>query len=134
MDINVNLKITLEETPALLNCLAAFSESLQRVNAIINEPAPVAQSVAPAPAAPVPVQAPVQPAPAAPAQPAVPAAPARVYTLPELQAACAPLMDQGKLNELQQVVASFGVSSLLDIPAARYGELATKLRELGVRL
>ena len=132
MDINVNLKITLEETPALINCLAAFSESLQRVNAIINEPAPVAQPVAPAQA---PVQAPVvQPAPAAPAQTAVPAAPARVYTLPELQAACAPLMDQGKLNELQQVVASFGVSSLLDIPAARYGELATKLRELGARL
>lgn len=132
MDINVNLKITLEETPALLNCLAAFSESLQRVNASINEPAPVAQPVASAPA---PVQAPaVQPAPVAPAQTAVPAAPARVYTLPELQAACAPLMDQGKLNELQQVVASFGVSSLLDIPAARYGELATKLRELGARL
>lgn len=132
MDINVNLKITLEETPALINCLAAFSESLQRVNAIINEPAPVAQPVAPAQA---PVQAPVvQPAPAAPAQTAVPAAHARVYTLPELQAACAPLMDQGKLNELQQVVASFGVSSLLDIPAARYGELATKLRELGARL
>lgn len=132
MDINVNLKITLEETPALINCLAAFSESLQRVNAIINEPAPVAQPVAPAQA---PVQAPVvQPTPAAPAQTAVPAAPARVYTLPELQAACAPLMDQGKLTELQQVVASFGVSSLLDIPAARYGELATKLRELGARL
>ena len=132
MDINVNLKITLEETPALLNCLAAFSESLHRVKAIINEPAPIAQ---PAPAAPAPVQAPaVQPAPVAPAQPAIPAAPARVYTLPELQAACAPLMDQGKLTELQQVVASFGVSSLLDIPAARYGELATKLRELGARL
>lgn len=77
MDINVNLKITLEETPALINCLAAFSESLQRVNAIINEPA--AQPVAPAPAAPAPVQVPaVQPAPAAPAQPAVPVAPARV--------------------------------------------------------
>ena len=43
-------------------------------------------------------------------------------------------MDQGKPTELQQVVASFGVSSLLDIPAARYGELATKLRELGARL
>lgn len=133
MDINVNLKITLEETPALLNCLAAFSESLQRVNAFVNEP--IAQPIAPAPAAPAPVQAPAaQPAPAAPAQTAVPAAPARVYTLPELQAACAPLMDQGKLTELQQVVASFGVNSLLDIPEARYGELATKLRELGARL
>lgn len=111
MDINVNLKVTFDETPALLNCLTALTESLQRICAVTAEPA-------------APVTAP----------PAVPAAPARVYTLPELQAACAPLMDQGKLNELQQVVASFGVTNLLDIPEARYGELATKLRELGARL
>lgn len=131
MDINVNLKVTFDETPALLNCLAALAESLQRICAITAEPVPMLVQT-PEPTAPV-IN---QPAPAAPvtAQPAVPAAPAHVYTLPELQAACAPLMDQGKLNELQQVVASFGVTNLLDIPEARYGELATKLRELGARL
>lgn len=131
MDINVNLKVTFDETPALLNCLAALAESLQRICAITAEPVPMLVQT-PEPTAPV-IN---QPAPAAPvtAQPAVPAAPAHVYTLPELQAACAPLMDQGKLNELQQVVASFGVTNLLDIPESRYGELATKLRELGARL
>lgn len=131
MDINVNLKVTFDETPALLNCLTALTESLQRICAVTAEPAAM-QVQPPEPAPPV-IN---QPAPAAPvtAPPAVPAAPARVYTLPELQAACAPLMDQGKLNELQQVVASFGVTNLLDIPEARYGELATKLRELGARL
>lgn len=130
MDINVNLKVTFDETPALLNCLAALAESLQRICAVTAEPELLPANPpetgknvgTPAPAAPVT------------AQPAVPAAPAHVYTLPELQAACAPLMDQGKLNELQQVVASFGVTNLLDIPEARYGELATKLRELGARL
>lgn len=131
MDINVNLKVTFDETPALLNCLTALTDSLQRIGAITAEPVPMLVQT-PEPTAPV-IN---QPAPAAPvtAQPAVPAAPAHVYTLPELQAACAPLMDQGKLNELQQVVASFGVTNLLDIPEARYGELATKLRELGARL
>lgn len=131
MDINVNLKVTFDETPALLNCLTALTDSLQRICAITAEPVPRLVQT-PKPTAPV-IN---QPAPAAPvtAQPAVPAAPAHVYTLPELQAACAPLMDQGKLNELQQVVASFGVTNLLDIPEARYGELATKLRELGARL
>lgn len=131
MDINVNLKVTFDETPALLNCLTALTDSLQRICAITAEPVPMLVQT-PEPTAPV-IN---QPAPAAPvtAQPAVPAAPAHVYTLPELQAACAPLMDQGKLNELQQVVASFGVTNLLDIPEARYGELATKLRELGARL
>lgn len=131
MDINVNLKVTFDETPALLNCLTALTDSLQRICAITAEPVPMLVQT-PEPTAPV-IN---QPAPAAPvtAQPAVPAAPAHVYTLPELQAACAPLMDQGKLNELQQVVASFGVTNLLDIPETRYGELATKLRELGARL
>ena len=156
MDINVNLKVTLEETPALINCLAAFSESLQRVQSalsgsVVVTPEPVAtamsvtQPVAPAmpvaqPAMPQPV-APVQPAmSAAPVMPAaqpvaaVPVAPARKYTLPEIQAACAPLMDQGKIAELQQIMAYFGVMSIMDIPEARYGELATKLRELGARL
>lgn len=134
MDINVNLKVTFDETPALLNCLTALTESLQSICAITAEPVPMLVQT-PEPTAPVINQpAPAEPAPAAPAQPAVPTAPAHVYTLPELQAACAPLMDQGKLNELQQVVASFGVTNLLDIPEARYGELATKLRELGARL
>ena len=131
MDINVNLKVTFDETPALLNCLTALTDSLQRICAITAEPVPMLVQT-PEPTAPV-IN---QPAPAAhvTAQPAVPTAPAHVYTLPELQAACAPLMDLGKLNELQQVVASFGVTNLLDIPEARYGELATKLRELGARL
>lgn len=120
MDINVNLKVTFDETPALLNCLTALTDSLQRICAITAEPVPRLVQT-PKPTAPV-----IN-------QPA-PAAPAHVYALPELQAACAPLMDQGKLNELQQVVASFGVTNLLDIPEARYGELATKLRELGARL
>lgn len=133
MDINVNLKVTFDETPALLNCLAALAESLQRICAVTAEPE-LLPANPPETGKNVGTPAPAEPATAAPAQPAVPTAPAHVYTLPELQAACAPLMDQGKLNELQQVVASFGVTNLLDIPETRYGELATKLRELGARL
>ena len=132
MDINVNLKVTFDETPALLNCLAALAESLQRICAVTAEPE-LLPANPPETGKNVGTPASAEPAPAA-TQPAVPTAPAHVYTLPELQAACAPLMDQGKLNELQQVVASFGVTNLLDIPEARYGELATKLRELGARL
>ena len=134
MDINVNLKITLEETPALINCLAAFSEALASVKGLSGENTattsvqPIANvtTVAAQPAAPaMPVAQPAAP---------VPVAPARQYTLPEIQAACAPLMDQGKLAELQQIMTYFGVMSIMDIPEARYGELATKLRELGARL
>ena len=133
MAINVNLKVTFDETPALLNCLTALTDSLQRICAVTAEPE-LLPANPPETGKNVGTPAPAEPAPPAPAQPAVRAAPAHVYTLPERQAACAPLRDQGKLNELQQVVASFGVTNLLDIPEARYGELATKLRELGARL
>lgn len=99
-----------------------------------------------APVQTVPVQAPVnntvtQAVPTAPAQQAAPVqqvAPTAVpttsvpeYTLEQLQAAIAPLMDSGKIAQIQQLVKSFGVNTLIEIPKDRYGELANGLRALG---
>ena len=53
------------------------------------------------------------------------------YTLPQLQVACAPLMDAGKGAQLQQLVQSFGVVSLMELPPERYGEFANGVRSLG---
>ena len=64
----------------------------------------------------------------------VPTAPAKKYTLDELLAATAPLMDAGKISELQALMQKFGVPSMMEIPEERYGELATALRELGAEL
>lgn len=64
----------------------------------------------------------------------VPTAPVKEYTLDELLAATAPLMDAGKIAELQGLMQRFGVPSMMDIPKEKYGELATALRELGARL
>lgn len=150
MDINVNVKITLEETPALVNTLSAFTAVLQELhpgfektfgakeqpavsNTTVN-PMPVQQqlvppaSVAPQPAIPVTAPAP-QPAPAA-----VPTSAPKQYTLPEIQAACGPLMDAGKMNDLAAVMQSMGVASLMELPQDKYGELAVKLRALGAKL
>ena len=78
---------------------------------------------------------PVKPAaPEPPAAPVVPTAPAKTYTLDELLAATAPLMDAGKIAELQALMQKFGVPSMMDIPEEKYGELATALRELGAEL
>ena len=78
---------------------------------------------------------PVKPAaPEPPAAPAVPTAPAKKYTLDELLAATAPLMDAGKISELQALMQKFGVPSMMEIPEERYGELATALRVLGAEL
>lgn len=73
-------------------------------------------------------------APEPPAAPTVPTAPTKKYTLDELLAATAPLMDAGKISELQALMQKFGVPSMMEITEDRYGELATALRELGAEL
>lgn len=150
MEINVNLNITLTETPALINTLSAFTAALQelhqadfeaafapKANVVpvatqtVPQPAQQQQLVPPAPVAPQPTL-PVTPAPQSVA--AVPTAAPKQYTLAEIQAACAPLMDAGKTDQLSEVMKSMGVNSLMELPEAKYGELAVKLRALGARL
>ena len=95
------------------------------------DPAPVP---APAPApAPTPAPAPASKAPEPPVA-AVPTAPAKEYSLDELLTATAPLMDAGKIAELQALMQKYGVASMMEIPKERYGELATDLRALGARI
>lgn len=159
MDLNINVKIKLDETPELLNTLTTFCEVVRAVAPLtmtahtvadiptsaapvesrplqpVPEPAqvimqpPSAQPVAMQPPAAQPVQM-QQTAPAA----AVPTAAPKQYTLPEIQAACGPLMDAGKMNELAEIIKSFGVASLMELPADQYGNLVIKLRALGARL
>lgn len=57
------------------------------------------------------------------------AAPA--YTIEQFQTALTPLLDAGKVAQVQQLVQSFGVNTLMDIPLQRYGEFANGLRQLG---
>lgn len=56
------------------------------------------------------------------------------YTLPEIQAALAPLLDAGKAIELQQLMAQFGVQYLGEVPEDRYPELVNAIRRLGARI
>ena len=56
------------------------------------------------------------------------------YTLPEIQAALAPLLDAGKAAELQQLMTQFGVQYLGQVPEERYPELVNAIRGLGARI
>lgn len=56
------------------------------------------------------------------------------YTLPEIQAALAPLLDAGKAIELQQLMTQFGVQYLGQVPEDRYPELVNAIRGLGARI
>ncbi len=102
-----------------------------QVQPLQQEPQPQAR----APIAPVtPVQPPVTPVqqPVTPVQP-VPTQVAS-YTAEQLALAATQLVDAGRRNELVQLLQSFGVSALTQLPKERYGEFATALRQRGVKL
>lgn len=89
-------------------------------------PAPQASPVA-TQAAPPTVQAPVQQAAPVPTT-------AATYTLDDLARAAMPLMDSGRMSDLQQLLVQFGVDALPALPPAQYGAFATALRGLGAQI
>lgn len=78
----------------------------------------------------VPTQAPTQ---TQPVQNVVPTQ-APSYDLDQLARAASQLMDAGKRDALVQLLASFGVQALTELPKDQYGVFATKLRELGAKI
>lgn len=70
----------------------------------------------------------------APAAPVAPTAPVKTYTLPEIQKALQPLMDEGRTAELVGLLQKFGVTDLTKLPADQYPDFINDLRALGVRL
>ena len=82
-----------------------------------------AQAVAPTPAAPA--SAPVA---------AVPVASAPQYTVEQIMAAGATLMDAGKANELINLLHTFGVQAVMDLKPDQLGTFATEMRKLGAKI
>lgn len=89
--------------------------------------APVPPAPAAAPTAPT---APTQNAPTAPAVPT--SAPS--YTRDDLSRAAMTLMDKGMQAQLQQLIQSYGVNSLVELPQDQYGNFATALRGMGAQI
>ena len=92
------------------------------------------QSIPVTPVAPVTPITPVQSAPVTPvAQPAMSPVPTteRTYSLDELANAAMTLMDKGMQNQLQELLASYGVEALPALPREMYGNFATALRGMG---
>lgn len=133
MDINV--KITLEETPALINCFSTFVDCLQKLVTPVISTSPITLDIkAEEPVEATPQNKTATPVAEAPTQAAVPTAPTHKYTLEEIQSACGPLMDAGKLDELAALLQKFGVASLPEISEDQYGAIAVELRALGARI
>ncbi len=139
-DMKAFLQQSSELSPDVGAMTAELHPDMDAVAPKAEAPAPVTPASAPAPAvtaspAPAPEPEPA-PAPKVPEPPvsAVPTAPAKEYSLDELLTATAPLMDAGKISELQALMQKYGVASMMEIPKERYGELATDLRALGARI
>lgn len=155
MDLNINIKLTCDDY--MVRLVDAVVRSLDAIDGAVapvvkapeikptTAPAPAAQPQQAAPKAadpqqtralfpPAPAAQPAQSAPAPQPAPVVPTAPARTYSLNDLLTAAAPLMDQGKFQELSALTAKYGVKSFTDIPEDQYGNVAVDLRALGAAL
>lgn len=102
-------------------------EAGQQPAASVTPPTPVPPAPATAPAAPT---APTQNVPTAPAVPT--SAPS--YTRDDLSRAAMTLMDKGMQAQLQQLIQSYGVNSLVELPQDQYGNFATALRGMGAQI
>ena len=75
--------------------------------------APVAQNTAPT----------VSPVPTATATP--------TYTMEQLAVAATGLIDAGKMQDVQNTLASLGAQTLMDLPQEKYGEFASAIKAMG---
>ena len=129
-------KITIE-APALSQAISDLAQAIRDSRMALPQTTanaiPMTQPTTPpqqqAPASPVPT-APQQPAPAA----AVPLAQPPQYTVDQIMAAGAQLMDAGKVNELINLLHSFGVQAVMDLKPDQLGAFATALREMGAKI
>ena len=98
--------------------------------------APVTPVAQPAPATLVQTTPAEQTVPVTPAQPAMSPVPTteRTYSLDELANAPMTLMDKGMQNQLQELLASYGVEALPALPREMYGNFATALRGMGANI
>lgn len=139
--IQMTISVTAQTAVKIAQLLAGNAEPTSQTipaqpSAPINQPVPV--NTAPGMLA---MAAPVQTAPVQ-QQSAPVTAPANIapvsqpctYTIEQIQAACAPLMDAGKQQELVGLLAKFGVQSLPQLTNEQYGAFATELRGLGAKI
>lgn len=98
-------------------------------------PTPTAQPTAPVMPATMPAPTPVATnAPVSYPAPNVPLAQPPKYTVDQIMAAGATLMDAGKVNELMNLLHSFGVQAVMDLKPEQLGAFATAMRELGAQI
>ena len=143
LEVKVNVVISAPElTSAINNIAIAMSGKAPQT-----QQQPTVQPSAPMPApvnhASVPVPPVSQPPVAAPTVPVqqpttpiagVPLASAPQFSVDQIMAAGATLMDAGKVEDLMKLLHSFGVQAVMDLKPEQLGAFATELRKLGATI
>ena len=136
LEVKVNVAVTAPELAGAINSLAvAISNKTQ-------PSIPMSAPVSSAPAVPVPPTPPASVEPSEPApvqQPAtpiagVPLASAPQFTVDQIMAAGAALMDAGKVEDLLNLLHSFGVQAVMELKPEQLGAFATEMRKLGAAI
>ena len=138
------VKITLE-APQLAASIEHLATALYAQHGLsaapaVQAPAPAQQpaTTTPPPAmhtAPTAAPAPVAPnSPAVPPAAGMPLAPPPQYTVDQIMQAGATLMDAGKVQELMNLLHSFGVNAVMDLKPEQLGAFATEMRKLGAQI
>lgn len=109
----------------------SYEELVQFAGTLLKGSGSASAAPGSAPAVPAASNTPATPTAPMPGQNAAVPTSSASYTQEELAKAAITLMDSGRQAELQQLLQGFGVASLPELPAERYGEFATALRTMG---
>lgn len=126
---------------ALANAAGNSKEETQmdaaKVAPVVQQTVVPMETVAPA-AITVPSTPPVQPVPTTQATPTAPpvnpvptATATPTYTMEQLAVAATGLIDAGKMQDVQNTLASLGAQTLMDLPQEKYGEFASAIKAIG---
>ena len=119
------------------NCKEETQVDATKVTPVVQQTVVPTETVAPV-ATTVPSTPPVQPVPTTQATPTAPpvnpvptATATPTYTMEQLAVAATGLIDAGKMQDVQNTLASLGAQTLMDLPQEKYGEFASAIKAIG---
>ncbi len=142
-EMKINVEVTATEIVAAINNLADVIGKIGTpvITPIVTKAEPVQAAPQPAPVAPVPKPQPVptaapMPTPTPAPQPvqAAPEPQQKAITIDMLAAAGAPLVDQGKMQQLMALLNKYGVQAITQLTPDKYDAFAADLRAIGAQI
>lgn len=143
-EMKINVEVTAAEIVTAINNLADVIGKIGTpvITPIVTKAEPVnPEPVQAAPVAPVPKPQPVptaapMPTPAPAPQPvqAAPEPQQKAITIDMLAAAGAPLVDQGKMQQLMALLNKYGVQAITQLTPDKYDAFAADLRAIGAQI